>query len=105
MTNPNSPIIRSGKTSDGVSVFLHADGTISDRLATVGFTTVNTEVMDAFFDRISSVRYNHLRQAIKKANRGHLPPTEGEYESRLSATRQDAFRAAELSITYDRSIR
>jgi hypothetical protein len=73
MTNPDSAIIRTSKTRDGITVFLHEDGTVSDRLATCGFTVLTSESMHKFFDRVDAVLHADVPRAIKRANKNHMP--------------------------------
>ena len=71
--NPNSAIIRTSKTRDGVTAFLHEDGTVSSRLSTFGFTALSASVAERFFDNISAVHSADVSKAIKAANKGMLP--------------------------------
>jgi hypothetical protein len=58
MTNPNSPIIKTSKTRDGVTAFLHADGTVSHRLATFGFINSSTQLKHPFYAFRNSLKEN-----------------------------------------------
>ena len=90
--NPNSAIIRTGKTRDGVIAFLHEDGTVSSRLTTFGFTALSTSVAERFFNSISAVHSADIPKAIKVANKGMLPHVADEAllaaESRARLARQ-----------------
>jgi hypothetical protein len=103
MTNPNSPIIRTSKTRDGKTAFLHEDGTVSNRMATFGFTTLNADVMHRFFDNIEAVLSADMPRAIKAANKGRLPflPNEGL----MDRESMDRVKRAELEIIHNRRVR
>lgn len=103
MTNANSPILRTSKTRDGATSFLHEDGTVSNLLATYGFTTLNADIMHAFFDNIEAVLAHDVPKAIKAANKGHLPHIPNE-ELMASESRAHCERAR-LQIEYDRRAR
>jgi hypothetical protein len=101
--NPESKIIREAKTRDGVTAFLHEDGTISNRLTTFGFSAVPVAAMHKFFDRIGNLHSGDVAKSIRESKKGKMPPCPSL--DAMDWGSRDRFDKAKIEIIYNRSIK
>lgn len=94
--NPNTAIKQQSTTRDGKTVYLHADGTVSDRQRTCGFTALNADVADNFFSDISNINHADIPRAIKRANQG-LGWLRSDSESILAQNSREAIRKGRIA--------
>jgi hypothetical protein len=69
-----SPIISTRRTFDGVTVYLHADGAVSDRMSYIGRVKLPVATMWRAWEDVCTYEHTELRAFIKAVRDGTWTP-------------------------------
>lgn len=109
MKNNNSDpkVVASRSTFDGVTVFLHEDGSLSTRSNFIGRAKLPVATMWRLFDDVCTYTIEELPNFIRGARAGQLPakprPSNEASEAIMAENSARRMEMAWMNIIYDRS--
>ena len=108
-TNIDPKVIATRNTFDGVTVFLHEDGSLSTRSSFIGRVKLPVATMWRHFDDVCLYAIEEIPNFIRAAKAGNTPakprPSAEMSEGIMAANAARRVRMAWIGVIYDRSVR